>query len=101
MNKKNKFIFNLFKLHVITHYIDFIRRYKNSIKTNLNVDEIDYKIIFKFFFSKINKEKNYEQQILFYNIRRNNNLIMRNLLFYYYTKIVILTNIIKKKLQIN
>ena len=47
VNRNDEFTFNIFKLHVMTHYRKFIQRYKNSMNIDFDVDEIDYKIMFK------------------------------------------------------
>ena len=66
----------------MTHYIEFIKLYKNSTNIDFDVNETNYKIFFKIFFSRINKKKNYEKQLLMHNIRRHNVLIIKNILLY-------------------
>ena len=84
LNKQTrKSYFNISKFHAITHYIEFIKLYKNSTNIDFDVDETNHKIFFKIFFSRINKKKNYEKQLLMHNIRRHNVLIIKNMLLYF------------------
>ena len=62
LNKQTrKSYFNISKFHAMTHYIEFIKLYKNSTNIDFDVDETNHKIFFKIFFSRINKKKNYEK----------------------------------------
>ena len=56
----DNYYFNIFKLYIITHYVDFIRLYENVQNFNIEYNKTIYKFLIKFFFSLINKIKKFE-----------------------------------------
>ena len=79
VENENEKLFNIFKLHVMTHYVIFIRFYNNVQKFDTLYDESTHKILLKNFFSKINKNENWKTQILQYNIWRHNIIVMNDI----------------------
>ena len=63
--------FNFFKYYVLVYWIDYIKKYSNSIEYNNSTKEIIYKKI-KLQYNKTNKQESYQKQILYYYIRKIN-----------------------------
>ena len=74
--------FNILKLHVLTHYIDFIRLYDIAQSFDTVYEETAHKFLLKIFFARTNKTKDWKKQIMMHNIRHNNIIAMQNILFY-------------------
>ena len=80
--------FNILKLHVLTHYIDFIRLYDIAQSFDTVYEETTHKFLFKIFFARTNKTENWKKQIMMHNIRHNNIIAMQNILLYSKSKSV-------------
>lgn len=74
--------FNIPKLHALTHYVDFIRRYGSAQNFDTCYGEAAHKFLLKDFFPRTNKSQKFDRQILDHNIRRVNMLAMADLLQY-------------------
>jgi hypothetical protein len=71
--------FNFFKFHVITHYVDFIKRYKVANKYDTFHDEIRHKYMIKKFYFRINKREIFQTQLIEHNKKRLNILALKDL----------------------
>jgi hypothetical protein len=71
--------FNFFKFYVITHYVDFIRRYEIANEYDTFHDEIRHKYMIKKFYSRINKREIFQTQLIEHNKRRLNILALKDL----------------------
>ena len=78
--KKNHF--NFFKFHVMNHYIKFIRLYDSVDQFDISHMKMTHKYLMKIFYQRMNKNENYQNQILWHNIRRINMLTMKNIFYY-------------------
>lgn len=74
--------FNIPKLHVMTHYVDFIRLYGSAQGYDTCYSEAAHKFLVKDFFSRTNKNRGFEEQILHHNTRRNNMAAMADVLLF-------------------
>ena len=63
--------FNFPKFHVMTHYIDFIRRFGAADNTDTSHSEAAHKYLIKVFYGRTNKQDDFMVQILHHNLRRN------------------------------
>ena len=61
--------FNFPKLHVMSHYVDFIRLYGSAQSYDTSYSEAAHKTLVKDFFQRTNKKPGYELQILHHNTR--------------------------------
>ena len=86
VDKDGEPTFNIPKLHAMTHYREFIQRYGSLMGTDSGVGEVGHKTMLKEFFSRTNKGRKYEQQILWHNIRKVNSLAMKDVIFYHHTR---------------
>ena len=95
-NNENKIRFNIFKLHMFIHWRTFIRLYNNAQNFDTSYEKAIYKFLLKQFFFKMNKFKEWDQQILMHNIRYYNLIFMKD--FIIYTKIKT-TSIVSQKFK--
>ncbi len=51
--------FNYFKFYVMTHYMNFIRRYEDADDFNTSYMKIVYKFLIKDYYDLTNKRKNF------------------------------------------
>ena len=79
VENENEKLFNIFKLHVMIHYVIFIRFYDNVQSFDTSYDESIHKTLLKNFFSRTNKNENWKTQILQHNIRRHNIVAMNDI----------------------
>ena len=84
-NDENETRFNIFKLHVFTHWMTFIRLYNNAQNFDTSYEKVTHKFLLKQFFFKTNKIEEWNKQILMHNIRHHNWISMKD--FIMYTKI--------------
>ena len=78
--------FNFPKLHVMSHYVDFICLYGSAQGFDTSYSEAAHKILVKDFFSRTNKKPGYEIQILHHNTRRQNMAAMNDVLLFTQTQ---------------
>jgi hypothetical protein len=71
--------FNFFKFYAITHYVDFIKRYKVANEYDISHDETRHKYMIKKFYSRINKQEIFQTQLIEHNKRRLNILALKDL----------------------
>ena len=57
-NDEDETQFNIFKLHILTHYVTFIRLYSSAQSFDIAYEETTYKFLLKIFFVMRNKTKN-------------------------------------------
>ena len=62
--------FNFPKLHVMSHYVEFIRLYGSAQGFDTSYSEAAHKTLVKEFFNRTNKNPGYEAQVLLHNTRR-------------------------------
>ena len=74
--------FNYFKFHVISHYMNFIRRYEDADYFDTSYMKIAHKFLIKDYYDLTNKRKNFQMQILHHNTWWVNMLIMRNIILH-------------------
>jgi len=74
--------FNIFKLHIITHYAQHIHQYDNADNIDTEYSEIVHKFLIKIFFNQTNKHKNFQQQLLLHNTHHLNLITMKNLILW-------------------
>ena len=74
--------FNFLKFHVMSHYVDFIRRYETANEYDTSHDKTRHKYMIKTSYEKTNKWENFQKQLLWHNDRRLNVLIMKNILLH-------------------
>lgn len=70
-------IFNYSKFYAIHHFVKYIYKYRNAINYDTVYSKTAYKYLFKVFYKGENK-KEYELQILQYNIYHINILAINN-----------------------
>ncbi len=70
--------FNFFKFHVITHYVDFIKKYEAANEYNTFHDETRHKYMIKKFYCKINKREIFQTQFIEHNKKRIKILALKN-----------------------
>ena len=68
-NDENKMHFNIFKLHIITHYVTLIRLYDSVQNFDTAYKKAVYKFLLKIFFVMTNRINDWEIQILKYNVQ--------------------------------
>ena len=78
--------FNIPKLHIITHYENFIRLYGSAQCFDTCYDEAAHKFLLKEFYKRTNKNKGFESQILEHNIRWVKTKAMTDLLNFRYSR---------------
>jgi len=59
--------FNYLKFHVISHYMNFIQRYKDADDFNTSYMKITHKFLIKDYYDLTNKRENFQMQILHHN----------------------------------
>ncbi len=74
--------FNYLKFHVISHYINFIWRYKNADDFDTSYMKIAHKFLIKDCYDFTNKWENFQMQILHHNIQWVNMLTMKNIILH-------------------
>ena len=74
--------FNFPKLHVMSHYVDFIRLYGSAQGYDTSYSKVAHKTLVNEFFYQTNKNPGYEVQILHHNTRRQNVAAMKDVLLY-------------------
>ena len=74
--------FNIPKLHAMTHYIDFIKKYGSATGFDTCYGEAAHKYLMKEFFPRTNKGETFQQQILLHNTRRHNMVAMADMILY-------------------
>ena len=79
-------LFNIPKLHVMTHYVAFIRLYGSAQGFDTSSPESAHKTHLKQFFPRTNGNEGWETQILQHNIRRHNVVAMNDIQFWLKTK---------------
>jgi hypothetical protein len=72
--------FNFSKFHVMSHYIDFIRKYETTDEYDISHDEIKHKYMLKKYYIRINKRDIFQTQLINHNERRLKILIMKNIM---------------------
>lgn len=87
--------FNFSKFHVMIHYEQCIKYFESVVEMNNSYDENAHKFIIKNFYARINRNRDFNEQILFYNIRRHNILVMNDVLLHAWFRSITTTN--KKK----
>ncbi len=70
--------FNFFKFHVITHYVDFIKKYETANEYDTFYDETRHKYMIKKFYCKINKQEIFQTQFIEHNKKRIKILALKN-----------------------
>ena len=88
--------FNFSKFHVMIYYVKNIRYFENAIEINKFYERNAHKFIIKNYYDRINRNFDFNEQILFHNIRRHNLLIINDVLLHAHFNFVTTTN--KKKL---
>jgi hypothetical protein len=78
VHKIEKNNFNFFKFYVITHYVDFIKKYETANKYDTFHDETRHKYIVKKFYCKINKREIFHTQLIEHNKKRIKILTLKN-----------------------
>ena len=71
--------FNYLKFYAMTNFVQYIRNYNSTINYDTAHNEVAYKYFLKTFYGRINK-KEYELQILEYNIRHTNVIAMQDVI---------------------
>jgi len=61
--------FNYFKFHVIAHYMNLIQRYEDADDFDTFYMKTAHKFLMKDYYDLINKQKNFQTQILHHNTR--------------------------------
>lgn len=84
--------FNFSQFHVMIHYVKFIRYFESVIDVKNSYDENAHKFIIKNFYNWINRNFDFNEQILFHNIRRQNILIMNDVLLHVRSRLITITN---------
>ncbi len=74
--------FNYLKFHVISHYMNFIRRYEDADDFDTSYMKIAHKFLIKDYYNLTNKRENFQMQILHHNTRWINMLIMRDIILH-------------------
>ncbi len=74
--------FNYFKFHVISHYMNFIRRYEDADDFDTSYMKIAHKFLIKDYYDFTNKRENFQMQILHHNTWWVNMLTMRNIILH-------------------
>ena len=74
--------FNIPKLHIITHYADFIRLYGSAQSFDTAYGEAAHKFLLKSYYRRINKTEGWEHQILAHVVRHDKLRAMNDRLFY-------------------
>ena len=80
--------FNFSKFHVMTHYVDSIREFESAVEINSFYEKSAYKFTIKNFYTRTNRQFNFNEQILLHNIRRQNILAMNDALLYARSKTI-------------
>jgi len=74
--------FNYLKFHVISHYMNFIRRYEDADDFDTSYMKIAHKFLIKDYYDLTNKRKNFQMQILHHNTWRVNMLTMKDIILH-------------------
>ena len=88
-NTNDKSHFNIFKMHMITHYFECIRKFESTNKFDRSHNETTHKYLMKIFYVKINKRNKWLKQILFHNIRHVNMQIMNDFFVHQQSSLII------------
>ncbi len=70
--------FNFFKFHVITHYVDFIKKYEIANEYDTFHDKTQHKHMIKKFYCKINKREIFQTQFIKHSKKRIKILALKN-----------------------
>ena len=81
-NDENETHFNIFKLHVMTHYVIFIWLYDSAQSFDIVYKKAIHKFLLKIFFVMTNRINDWGIQILKYNVRRHNMIVMQDVIHY-------------------
>ena len=81
-NDKDKIYFNIFKLHVMIHYVTFIRLYNSVQSFDTVYTKTTHKFLLKIFFVITNRINGQKNSILKHNIQRHNIIVMQNMIHY-------------------
>ncbi len=74
--------FNYLKFHVISHYMNFIRRYEDADDFDTSYMKIAHKFLIKDYYDLTNKRKNFQMQILHHNTWQVNMLTMKDIILH-------------------
>ncbi len=74
--------FNYLKFHVISHYMNFIRRYEDADDFDTSYMKIAHKFLIKDYYDLTNKRENFQMQILHHNTRWVNMLTMKDIILH-------------------
>lgn len=80
--------FNYFKFHAISHFVQYIWNYGNTVNYNIAHSKAVHKYLLKVIYNKTNKKK-YNSQIWQHNIRHTNIITIKD--------VIILEKVIEKE----
>ncbi len=67
------------KWHIMSHYPEWIKRYRNAMGFSTGIREVMYITWIKDFFKQTNMRKGYEKQILDYNVEKFSLMVRDNI----------------------